>query len=111
MDQFNPNIDSLIYSEGGTQVWKDYSIAQHLAMHHIYTVSRGAGEVEEIEAFSAPFGIKHDITVGKRIRESQISATQVRFQTYENGLGLRDYVMPSVADRIIELGLWGYRAR
>ena len=63
MDQYNPNINSLIYSEGASQVWKDYSIAQQLAIHNVYTVPRLMDNTEAIEEFSQPFGCRHKIII------------------------------------------------
>jgi len=108
-DQFNPNIEQLVYSRGQLQVWKDYSVSQHLAIHNIYAVPRLMDGVENIEEFVQPFGCPNFVKIGIPLSEEKLSATNVRFKKLIPGLELEDYVTISVAKRLREKGLWGYK--
>lgn len=107
-DQFNPNVDGLVDSAGSDQVWTDYSIAHHLAIHDLYVVPRNPEKFGPLEGFTPPFGCDHEITFAAPLPETRFSATHVRMESFPEGYGLDDYVTPSVATRIREEGHWGY---
>jgi nicotinic acid mononucleotide adenylyltransferase len=107
-DQFNANVDALLYGEGTSDAFRDYSIAQHLAMHDVYTVARSGEEGGVLEEFSVPFGSEHGVVIGSELPNTRLCATHVRFQRLEEGRSLEDYVTPRVAARIREQRLWGY---
>jgi nicotinic acid mononucleotide adenylyltransferase len=107
-DQFNANVDALLYAEGLSDAFRDYSIAEHLAIHDVYAAPREGDEGDALEEFIAPFGCEHSVIVGAPLPNTLFSATQVRFQRLEEGRRLEDYVTPGVAARIREKKLWGY---
>lgn len=109
VDQFNPNVETLLFSEGTEQVWRDYSVAQHLAIHDVYAVPRDMLDSEkDIEEFSEPFGCDHAVVIGRRLEESRFAASRVRFGKLEPGMKLEDYVHPGVAAAIRTRGWWGH---
>lgn len=107
VDQFNPNVESL-FSAGAEQVWKDYHIAQHLAVHDVYVVQRSADGFDEVEHFTAPIGSEHEVVVGEPLAQSSFSATDVRLGRLKAGSTLEEYVTPSVAAAIRSNGWWGW---
>jgi nicotinic acid mononucleotide adenylyltransferase len=107
-DQFNPNVDGLVYSAGTEQVWTDYSIPHHLAIHDLYVVPRNPEKFGPLEGFSPPFGCDHEIRIAEALPETRFSATHVRMNRFPDGYDLDDYVTPGVAVRIREKGWWGY---
>ncbi len=107
IDQFNPNIDSLVNFSGSEQVWQDYSIVQHLVIHNIYVVPRKLSNFHAIEEFIPPFGCEYDVIIGKSLKYENYSATKVRFKKMQDS-ELENYVTPSVAAKIRENGWWGY---
>lgn len=108
-DQFNANVDAILYAEGTSEAFRDYSIAQHLAIHDVYAIPRSGEEGDDLEEFIAPFGCEHAVVIGSELANTRLCATHVRFQRMEEGRQLEDYVTPLVAARIREKGLWGYR--
>lgn len=109
-DQFNPNVDGLVYAGGSEQVWTDYSIPHHLAIHDVYVVPRNPEKFGPLEEFTPPFGCDHEIFFAEALPETKFSATHVRMCQFPYGYGLDDYVTPSVAARIREMGWWGHSA-
>lgn len=107
-DQFNANIDELLYAEGLSDAFRDYSIAEHLAIHDVYAAPRAPGAEDPLEEFVAPFGAEHAVIIGSPLPNTRFSATQVRLRRLEEGRRLEDYVTPGVAARIREKRLWGY---
>jgi hypothetical protein len=107
-DQFNASVDALLYAEGLSDAFRDYSIAEHLAIHDVYAAPRVGEEGDALEEFIAPFGCEHSVVIGSPLPNTRFSATQVRFQRLEEGRRLEDYVTPGVAARIREKRLWGY---
>ncbi len=101
-DQFNPNIYALI-NDGTEKIWKDYSIAEHLSLHNYYAVDRG-----NIEFFMPPNCIKNKIIFSNKLKYTDLSATKVRFS--KNLQLLKNICLPTVANKIIEKNLWGYKA-
>lgn len=101
-DQFNPNIYALI-NDSTEKIWKDYSIAEHLALHNYYAVDRG-----NIEFFVPPNCIKNKIIFSNKLKYTNLSATKVRFS--KNLQILKNICPPAVANKIIEKNLRGYKA-
>lgn len=106
-DQFNPNVRQFVEAGGSEKVWKDYSIVQQLAIHHVYGVARGS-DVAPLEEFLPPFGSVHDVFHGAAVPHTDISATAIRFRQIAD-YELERCVAPTVATRIRERGWWGYQ--
>ena len=106
-DQFNPNIRSAVDSGATEKVWKDHSIAQHLAIHNVYAVPRGGPDntMEHFETSDPRFG--HQVVIGHRLAHSTISATKIRRGSAEP---LEAYCFPQAALYIREQKFWGYSA-
>jgi nicotinic acid mononucleotide adenylyltransferase len=107
-DQFNANVDTLLYAEGLSDAFRDYSIAEHLAVHDVYAAPREGDEGDALEEFVAPFGCEYSVIFGTPLPNTRFSATQVRLQRLEEGSRLEDYVTPGVAELIRKKRLWGY---
>ena len=107
-DQFNASVDALLYAEGTSDAFRDYSIAEHLAIHDVYAFPRAGDEGDVLEEFVAPFGSEHGVVIGSPLPDTRLSATHVRFQRLEEDRRLEDYVTSGVAERIREKGLWGF---
>jgi nicotinic acid mononucleotide adenylyltransferase len=104
-DQFNPNIQSAVDNGATEKVWKDYSIAQHLAIHNVYAVPRG-GLHDTIEHFETHDSrLDHKVMIGAQLTNSSMSATKIR-------LGLADplesFCYPRAAAYIRQNRFWGY---
>ena len=99
-DQYNPNIYSLI-DNGKEKVWKDYSIAQQLALHNFYVRNR-----DSLEYFIPPKWIHNKIFFYEKLQYNFLSATKVRLSKNEKELfAICPY---SVSNKIIEKRLWSY---
>ncbi len=105
-DQFNPNVIAQEHGGGTEKVWKDYSLAEQLAIHDIYAVPRGSGEGQLIHTPPTNL-IQHRVIEGTLLEHSKISATKIRSgeMTDEE---LIDATYPSVVRAIKRKHLWGY---
>ncbi len=106
-DQFNPNIYAFLFDQGTEKVWLDYSITQHLTLHHIYAVPRD-GSGGDIERFKVPPGIKAKVIIGAPLQCHSLSATQIRLNQMPPGKGLEDFCPQGAARYIREQHFWGY---
>lgn len=73
-DQFNPNIYPLI-KEGQDKIWKDYSILQQLAIHHVFAVPK---EENSLQKFQVPDWSPHKVFFGTKLKNRPISPAQTR---------------------------------
>lgn len=104
-DQFNPNVHSAVDDQASEKVWRDYSIAHHLAIHSIYTVPRG-GLHDTLEYFDTHDSrFEHQVVIGQRLAQSDICATKIR-----RGLAdpLEAFCFPRASDYIRRNRFWGY---
>lgn len=119
-DQFNPNVQQLLFAGGTEKVWKDYSVARQLSLHNLYVVPRGravartAGATAKsaespptVEHFHEPPGVEHEVRIGELHEYADLSATQIRSgQIYPGDLG--KCVTESVVERIKQEHIWSY---
>jgi hypothetical protein len=68
-DQFNPNLYSLI-KQGQEKIWKDYSILQQLALHHVFVVPKAA---EPLHKFVAPEWSSHKVIFGTPLKSNPLT--------------------------------------
>lgn len=65
-DQFNANIQALA-NEAQDEVWKNFSIPQQLALHHVFVVPTIKGVLQQ---FTTPTWSSHKVFMGKRLKNS-----------------------------------------
>lgn len=69
-DQFNPNIYQLV-RQGQEKIWKDYSILQQLAIHHVFVVPQNE---KSLQKFEVPNWSSHKVFFGTKLKNSSTPA-------------------------------------
>ncbi len=102
-DQFNPNVYAL-FEAAEEKVWRDYNIAEQLALHSIIAAPRN-GYV--LERFYAPSWLETQVHFIGTLKYATTSATAIRTRRLQpEELLLHTY--PSVVKYITKNHLWGY---
>lgn len=98
-DQFNPNIYPLV-REGQEKIWKDYSILQQLALHHVFVVPQGE---KPIQKFEVPSWSHHKVFFGTKLKNTSSPSSGPRTNKTINMMNVG--CIGGVANYLVKRGL------